>query len=65
MALSQNKAVRVAYDAGKYTDADGNEWVRGMDGWFLDYGKDGRCLIYHHMFVEMVEKENPVAESSV
>ena len=59
MALSQNKAVRNAYSTGTYTDARGNEWVRGMDGWFLDFGKDGRCLAYHHDFVSLVEKENP------
>jgi hypothetical protein len=65
MALSQNPAVVKAYDEGYYTDGEGNEWRRGMDGWFLDFGANGRCLSYHHHFVEKIEKENPVAESSV
>lgn len=59
MALSQNKAVRAAYETGTYTDPLGNEWRRGMDGWFLDFGKQGRALLYHHMFVEKIEEEHP------
>lgn len=59
MALSQNKAVREAYDEGTYIDLEGNEWRRGMDGWFLDFGSAGRCLLWHHHFVEKVETEHP------
>ena len=59
MAMSQNKAVQAAYESGEYTDAKGNNWVKGMDGWFLNMGEAGLCLAYHHDFVEMIEKENP------
>lgn len=65
MALSKNKAVRAAYEAGTYTDSQGFEWRRGMDGWFLDDvdGKGGRMLCWHHDFVEMIEKEHPEPEA--
>ncbi|HJW01590.1 MAG TPA: hypothetical protein VJ617_21060 [Arthrobacter sp.] len=61
MALSNNPAVRMAYAAGTYTDKNGREWRRGMDGWFLDNwdSKGGVLLTYHHLMVEMIEKENP------
>lgn len=61
MALSKNPTVRKAYDEGTYTDKNGYEWRRGMDGWFLDNidGKGGRMLAYHHMMVELIEKEHP------
>lgn len=59
MALSQNKAVRVAYDKGTYTGGDGITWSRGMDGWFDRSNPDLICLIRHHDFVRMVETENP------
>ena len=54
-------AVTKAYEAGKYTDAQGNEWRRGMDGWFLDnvVGKGGVMLVRHHDMVDMIEKETP------
>lgn len=60
MAMSSNPAVRAAYEARTYTDAHGNEWRRGMDGWFLDNvdGKGGMMLCRHHDFVAMVEREN-------
>jgi hypothetical protein len=58
---SKNTRVMSAYYDGKYTDAKGNEWRRGMDGWFLDDvdGKGGVMLARHHDFVELVETENP------
>jgi hypothetical protein len=59
VSLSKNPTVLKAYDDGTYTDLEGNEWRRGMDGWFLDFGKQGRALLYHHMFVEKVEEEHP------
>jgi hypothetical protein len=57
----RNKAVEAAYEAGKYTDEDGTEWRRGMDGWFLDNvdGKGGKMLCYHHDMVEKIEREHP------
>ena len=55
---SKNRAVKRAYKAGKYRDKLGREWRRGLDGWFHDMD-NGIQLIYHFMFVEMVEKENP------
>jgi len=58
MALSKNKAVRAAYEAGTYTSADGNVWRRGMDGWFLE-GVDYTFLVRHHEMVEMMEKAHP------
>lgn len=59
--LNDNKAVKAAYEKGKYTDADGNEWRRGMDGWFLDNidGKGGMMLTRHHHMIEKIERENP------
>lgn len=61
MALSKNPAVTKAYDDRTYTDAEGRQWRRGMDGWFLDNvdGKGGTMLIWHHLMVEKIEKENP------
>lgn len=61
MALSDNPAVRKAYDDGTYTDAKGVTYRRGMDGWFVDNidGKGGMMLVWHHHFVELIEKENP------
>ncbi len=62
MPFSTNPAVTKAYDKGTYTDAEGNAWHRGMDGWFLNNnfdGKGGVVLTYHHLMVELIEKENP------
>lgn len=55
---SKNPAVKRAYKSGWYRDKQGREWRRGLDGWFHDMN-DGVRLIYHFMFVEMVEQENP------
>ena len=57
----RNKAVEAAYMAGKYTDHDGNQWRRGLEGWFLDDvdGKGGVMLCYHHDMAEKIERENP------
>ena len=61
MSLNNNPAVRKAYEDRTYTDARGNQWRRGMDGWFLDNvdGKGGVMLCRHGDFVELVEKEHP------
>lgn len=60
MALSENTAVKKAYKDGTYTDAHGIDWRKGMDGWFADIGDgDGICLCYHHLMVELIEKEHP------
>lgn len=59
MALSKNKAVRAAYDAGTYTDALGVSWRKGMDGWFDDNYFGGMFLARHDDMVAMIEKENP------
>lgn len=57
----RNKAVEAAYESRTYVDAEGNEWRRGMDGWFLDNvdGKGGTMLCYHHDMVAMIEREHP------
>lgn len=59
MALSKNKAVRAAYEAGTYTDARGVSWRKGMDGWFDDHFFGGMFLARHDDFVSMVETEHP------
>lgn len=61
MAQSSNPAVKKAYEDGTYTTADGYTWRRGMDGWFMDNvdGKGGMMLTYHHLMIELIEKENP------
>lgn len=61
MSLNDNPAVRKAYEDRTYTDKNGDQWRRGMDGWFLDNvdGKGGVMLARHDDFVELVEKENP------
>ena len=63
MSLNDNPAVRKAYEDRTYTDAKGNAWRRGLDGWFLDNvdGKGGVMLARHDDFVELVLKENPAA----
>jgi len=61
MPRSDNPSVKLAYDAGRYTDLKGREWRRGLDGWFHDTDANGTMLIYHHMFVEMVEEERPTS----
>lgn len=57
----RNKAVEAAYEARKYTDANGDEWRRGMDGWFLDdaAGPGTVMLVRHHDFVAIIEREHP------
>ena len=59
--VARTAAVTKAYKAGKYTDARGNEWRRGLDGWFLDNvdGKGGVMLVRHHDMADMIDKENP------
>lgn len=61
MGLTENIAVRTAYETGSYTDSDGAKWRRGMDGWFFDNvdGKGGVMLIRHHHMVEKIEREHP------
>lgn len=61
MSLNDNPAVRKAYEDRTYTDLQGNEWRRGMDGWFLDNvdGKGGVMLCRHDDFVDLVLEENP------
>lgn len=63
MSLNDNPAVRKAYEDRTYTDANGAEWRRGLDGWFLDDcdGKGGVMLVRHDDFVRYVEKENPLS----
>lgn len=56
--MSRNGAVTKAYDVGTYTDSKGNEWRRGMDGWFLE-GTGDIFLIRHGDMVAMIEEENP------
>jgi len=60
MTLSKNPAVADAYRKGTYLDARGNEWRRGMDGWFLDNadGKGGVMLVRHHDMQTLIETEN-------
>jgi hypothetical protein len=62
----RNKAVEAAYAARTYVDARGNEWRRGMDGWFLDNvdGKGGIMLCRHHDMVKMMEREHPDDEQA-
>lgn len=57
----RNEAVEAAYETRTYVDAKGNEWRRGMDGWFLDNvdGKGGVMLVRHHDMVELIEEEHP------
>ena len=57
----RNAAVRRAYEAGTYTDKNGDEWRRGMDGWFLDgaAGPGTVMVVRHDDFVAVIEKENP------
>jgi hypothetical protein len=59
--MSDNPAVATAYQTCRYVDKDGNEWRRGLDGWFLDNvdGKGGVMLVYHHDMQAMIEKEHP------
>lgn len=59
MGLSENRAVNLAYSKGNYTDADGRQWRRGMDGWFLENTVNQIVLIRHHDFVSKVEGEHP------
>ena len=59
MTLSSNLAVRRAYDTGIYLDKAGNEWRKGMDGWFDDDYAGGIFLCRHHDMVAMIEKEHP------
>ena len=61
MSLNDNPAVRKAYEDRTYTDAKGNQWRRGMDGWFLNNvdGKGGVMLCRHDDFVELVLTEHP------
>lgn len=65
MSLSKNPAVRKAYSDGEYIDQRGITWSRGMDGWFDRTNPGMICLAYHHTFVEMIEKENPVTEIDI
>ena len=59
--FNDHPAVAKAYEDRTYTDAKGNKWRRGMDGWFLDDvdGKGGVMLARHDDFVELVLKEHP------
>ena len=61
IVMNTNPKVKAAYTSGIYTDKKGNEWRKGMDGWFLDNvdGKGGMMLCRHHDMVTMIEKENP------
>lgn len=61
MSLNDNPAVRKAYEDRTYTDASGDVWRRGMDGWFLDdaAGPGTVLLVRHEDFVAIIEKEHP------
>lgn len=56
---STNPAVTKAYKEHTYTAADGAVWRQGMDGWFNDSIPGVIHLTYHHMMVDLIEKENP------
>jgi hypothetical protein len=60
MSLNDNPAVRKAYEDRTYTDKNGDQWRRGLDGWFLDNvdGKGGTMLCRHHDFVKLIESEH-------
>jgi hypothetical protein len=62
MSLSTNPAVVKAYEYGRYEDVHGTIWVKGMDGWFDRSDPTMICLIWHHNFVKLVERENPQEE---
>lgn len=59
MSLNDNPAVRKAYEDRVYTDKQGQEWHRGLDGWFHEVSEKSSLLVRHHDFVELVEKEHP------
>lgn len=63
MSLNDNPAVRKAYEERTYTDKNGDQWRRGLDGWFLDYPDGSVMLCRHHDFVALVEKEHPAPPS--
>lgn len=61
MSLSTHPAVIRAYREGTYTDKNGTAWRKGLDGWFVD--SPGMIqLAYHHMMVDLIEKENPLGD---
>jgi general stress protein 26 len=61
MSLNDNPAVKQAYEDRSYTDAKGDTWRRGLDGWFLDgvHGPNTVMLVRHDDFVDYIEKEHP------
>jgi hypothetical protein len=56
---SKNPAVIEAYRTHTYTSKSGTVWRRGLDGWFNDSVPGVIHVTYHHMMVDLIEKENP------
>ena len=57
--MSGNGVVTKAYEDGTYTDSEGREWRRGMDGWFNVWPDGTIYLVPHDSMVAVIEKENP------
>ena len=49
--------VNAAYAAGEYTDAAGQTWRKGMDGWFFDDEAGGLWLVHHHDMAAKITEE--------
>jgi hypothetical protein len=47
------------FEAGAYTDKEGREWRRGLDGWFNVWPDGTIYLIPHDDMRAVIEEENP------
>ena len=52
-------AANVAFKLGRYVDKAGQEWNKGLDGWFFDDG-DAVWLVYHQDMAAMIAEEQGV-----
>jgi hypothetical protein len=51
--------VKEVFRAMIYTDAQGVEWRRGMDGWFRDLPETNSVYLRRHdVMAEVIDKEN-------
>jgi hypothetical protein len=49
-------AVNVAFKLGRYVDRAGQEWWKGLDGWFFDDG-DATWLVHDQDMVAKIKEE--------
>jgi hypothetical protein len=56
LEAAANAAVDEAFKLGRYVDRAGQEWRKGLDGWFFDHG-EAIWLVHHLDMASKIKEE--------